>query len=296
MAPAVVADVDVLPNDPTSQAAPTSGSRTTTTPALFSLANKTIAITGGGRGLGLTLALAVVEARGSVACLDILDAPAASEWASLQKLAVANSLHLTYHKCDVTNEQEVAEVIEAVAAAGDARGSLFWGCIACAGIQQQLPALEYPAADFDRILRVNVTGVFNTCKYTARVLKESRRPGSIVIISSMSGNIANRGLSCTAYNSSKAAVQQLCRSVAQEWGQYGIRVNTLSPGYIRTAMTDQLLIENPEVEKTWMAGALLGRLGVPEDFKAPAVFLLSEGASFVHGADLRVDGGHCASA
>lgn len=61
-------------------------------------------------------------------------------------------------------------------------------------------------------------------------------------------------------------------------------------------MTDQLLIENPEVEKTWMAGALLGRLGAPEDFKAPAVFLLSEGASFVHGSDLRVDGGHCASA
>jgi NAD(P)-dependent dehydrogenase (short-subunit alcohol dehydrogenase family) len=88
----------------------------------------------------------------------------------------------------------------------------------------------------------------------------------------------------------------MCRSVAQEWGQYGIRVNTLSPGYIRTAMTDQLLQENPEVEKTWMAGALLGRLGAPEDFKAPAVFLLSEGASFVHGTDLRVDGGHCASA
>lgn len=105
-----------------------------------------------------------------------------------------------------------------------------------------------------------------------------------------------QGLSCTAYNSSKAAVQQMCRSVAQEWGQYGIRVNTLSPGYIRTAMTDQLLQENPEVEKTWMAGALLGRLGAPEDFKAPAVFLLSEGASFVHGTDLRVDGGHCASA
>ena len=61
-------------------------------------------------------------------------------------------------------------------------------------------------------------------------------------------------------------------------------------------MTDQLLKENPEVEKTWMAGALLGRLGAPEDFKAPAVFLLSEGAAFVHGADLRVDGGHCASA
>ena len=97
-------------------------------------------------------------------------------------------------------------------------------------------------------------------------------------------------------NSSKAAVQQLCRSVAQEWGQYGIRVNTLSPGYIRTAMTDALLATNPDLEKIWMAGALLGRLGAPEDFKAPAVFLLSQGSSFMTGADLRVDGGHCASA
>jgi NAD(P)-dependent dehydrogenase (short-subunit alcohol dehydrogenase family) len=88
----------------------------------------------------------------------------------------------------------------------------------------------------------------------------------------------------------------MCRSLAQEWGQHGIRVNTLSPGYIRTKMTDALLQAEPEVEEKWMAGALLGRLGVPDDFKAPAVFLLSSGSMFMTGADLRVDGGHCASA
>ena len=81
-----------------------------------------------------------------------------------------------------------------------------------------------------------------------------------------------------------------------EWGRYGIRVNSLSPGYIRTAMTDQLLAEKPEIENVWMAGAMLGRLGSVEDFKAPAVYLLADGASFMTGADLRVDGGHCASA
>ena len=81
-----------------------------------------------------------------------------------------------------------------------------------------------------------------------------------------------------------------------EWGHYGIRVNSLSPGYIRTAMTDQLLAEKPEIEKLWMAGALLGRLGSVEDFKAPVVYLLADGSSFMTGADLRVDGGHCASA
>lgn len=124
----------------------------------------------------------------------------------------------------------------------------------------------------------------------------------------------SQGLTCTAYNSSKAAVHQMCRSVAQEWGQYDIRVNTLSAGvkdpeilinglasltreqYIRTAMTDALLKEKPEVEETWMRGALLNRLGAPEDFKAPTVYMLADGSAFMTGADLRVDGGHCASA
>ncbi|WZH50396.1 hypothetical protein QYS62_011640 [Fusarium acuminatum] len=293
MAPAIISDIELPANVPESMETPASKASTY---KLFSLENKTVAITGGARGLGITLAIAVVEAGGSVACLDILEKPSPSEWAQLNKIATANKASVSYRKCDVTDEHSVETAMKEIAAEADKAGAPFWGTIACAGIQQQIAALDYPAADFDRVLRVNVTGVFNTCKYAARILREKNSSGSIVIIGSMSGNIANRGLSCTAYNSSKAAVQQMCRSVAQEWGQYGIRVNTLSPGYIRTAMTDQLLQEDPEVEKTWMAGALLGRLGAPEDFKAPAVFLLSEGASFVHGTDLRVDGGHCASA
>jgi NAD(P)-dependent dehydrogenase (short-subunit alcohol dehydrogenase family) len=69
-----------------------------------------------------------------------------------------------------------------------------------------------------------------------------------------------------------------------------------SKQYIRTPMTDQLLAERPDLEQIWKGGALLGRFGTPEDLKLPAVFLLSEGAAFMHGSDLRVDGGHCASA
>ncbi|KAM0433325.1 hypothetical protein ACHAPT_004201 [Fusarium lateritium] len=255
MTPAIVSDIELPAQVPETKATPTSK---TSTPKLFSLAGKTVAITGGARGLGITLAIAVVEAGGSVACLDILDEPSPTEWTQLSKIAAANKSSVSYRKCDVTDETSVESIFKAVAIDADKAGAPFWGAIACAGIQQQMPAIDYPAADFDRILRVNVTGVFNTCKYAARALRERNSPGSIVIISSMSGNIANR--------------------------------------YIRTAMTDQLLAENPDVEKTWMAGALLGRLGAPEDFKAPAVFLLSEGASFVHGTDLRVDGGHCASA
>ncbi|KAH6853134.1 D-arabinitol 2-dehydrogenase [Chaetomium sp. MPI-CAGE-AT-0009] len=264
--------------------------------APFSLANKTVAITGGGRGLGITLAGAVLEAGGSVACLDILPEPAADEWAALQKIAKASNLGLSYRRVDVTDEEALATIFDEIDIEAAAQGSPFYGCVACAGIQQKVPAIEYPAADFERIQRVNVTGVFLTAKHTARILVKNGVHGSIVLIASMSGQIANRGLTCTAYNTSKAAVQQMCRSLAQEWGQYGIRVNTLSPGYIRTAMTDELLATAPELEKIWMAGALLNRLGTPEDFKAPAVFLLGTGSSFMTGADLRVDGGHCASA
>ncbi|KAG6023389.1 hypothetical protein E4U19_004424 [Claviceps sp. Clav32 group G5] len=266
------------------------------TPDLLSLAGKTVVITGAARGIGITLAMGIVEASGSVACLDVLEAPVHTEWIKLLHLASLHGVAATYHHCDVTDEHAVEIVMDAVAANAETLGCPFWGTIACAGIQQTIAALEYPMVDFERILRVNVTGVFNTCKYAARILHRETRAGSIVIIASMSGNIANRGLYCTAYNTSKAAVQQMCRSLAQEWGQYGIRVNSLSPGYIMTPMTDKLLVENPEIEQTWRGGALLGRFGIPEDLKLPAVFLLSEGAAFVHGSDLRVDGGHCASA
>lgn len=189
MAPAVVSDVELpahIPESHETQAANAS------TYKLFSLEGKTVAITGGGRGLGITLAIAVVEAGGNVACLDILDAPSPNEWAQLNQLARANRRFVSYHKCDVTSEESVEKTLADIAAEADKLNAPFWGAIACAGIQQQIPALDYPAADFDRILRVNVTGVFNTCKYAARVLKEQKTAGSIVIISSMSGNVANR--------------------------------------------------------------------------------------------------------
>ncbi|KAH8765581.1 short chain dehydrogenase [Diaporthe sp. PMI_573] len=287
-----IADLKLPADVPESRLTPANVSHT----ALFSLSGKTIAITGGGRGVGITLAAAVLEAGGNVACLDILETPAAEEWAAIEKTAKTSGLKLSYRRVDITDEENLSNILNEVEREGREAGAPFYGTIACAGIQQKTPAVDYPKSDFERMMSVNVTGTFLTAKHTARILIKTGVQGSIVMIASMSGDIANRGLTCSAYNSSKAAVQQLCRSVAQEWGQYGIRVNTLSPGYIRTAMTDALLATNPELEKIWMAGALLGRLGAPEDFKAPAVFLLSQGSSFMTGADLRVDGGHCASA
>ncbi|KAL3476984.1 hypothetical protein BJX99DRAFT_257886 [Aspergillus californicus] len=282
----------VLPPTPSTTTTP----QTPTGPSLFTLTNRTIAITGGGRGLGIVLATAVLEAGGDVACLDLLPVPAGEEWIAVQKLAAAHGLQATYTQCDITDEAATQAALDNIAAVGVERGMPLRGAITCAGIQQMVPALEYPVEMYRKMLDVNVVGTFIPAKHCARIFKEQGTAGSIVMIASMSGQVANRGLTCTAYNSSKAAVHQMCRSVAQEWGQYGIRVNTLSAGYIRTAMTDALLLAKPEVEETWMRGALLGRLGVPGDFKAPTVYMLADGSGFMTGADLRVDGGHCASA
>lgn len=163
-----------------------------TVPDLLSLRGKTIAITGGSRGLGMAIAYAVVESGAHVACIDILPSPSEPEWFGLLKLCKLSNLSATYHKCDVTNEGEVEQVIGDIEKLAEENGAPFSGMVTCAGIQQKVPALEYNPQDFERILRVNVAGSFLTAKWTARNFVEKKRPGSIVLIASMSGQIANR--------------------------------------------------------------------------------------------------------
>ena len=96
------------------------------------------------------------------------------------------------------------------------------------------------------------------------------------------------------YNASKAAVIQLGRNLAAEWGPHGIRVNTISPGYIVTDMVRALFDRFPEREAEWPRQNMLGKLSAPEDYRGAAIFLLSDASRFMTGADLRIDGGHTA--
>lgn len=162
------------------------------TQSLFSLSGKTIIITGGGRGLGITLAAAVLEAGGCAACVDILPAPAATEWNNLRILAKKSNLQVTYRRCDITAELELSDCFDQIAAESTLAGAPLGGTIACAGIQQKEPAIEYPVDGFRRIMDVNVTGTFLTIKHSARIFKAEGTKGSIVMIASMSGQVANR--------------------------------------------------------------------------------------------------------
>ncbi|KAK5142784.1 hypothetical protein LTR32_004940 [Rachicladosporium monterosium] len=142
--------------------------------------------------------------------------------------------------------------------------------------------------------RVNITGVFMTAQAVAKEMIRHGRGGSIAIIASMSGTVANRGLICSAYNASKAGLIQLARNLASEWGPHGIRVNTLSPGYIVTAMVEALFEQYPERRRDWPTQNMLGKLSKPEEYRGAAVFLISDASSFMTGSDMRIDGGHAA--
>ncbi|CAK7265447.1 Exopolyphosphatase [Sporothrix epigloea] len=272
------------------QVAPLAGISTPVLPE-FSLKDRVIVVSGAARGLGLVQAEALLEAGARVHALDILPEPSAEFAVVAQRAETELGTSLTYHCINVREEQKLNDLIKAIA---DKYGRID-GLIAAAAIQQETPALEHSAADFDKIMGVNVTGVFLTAQAVARqMVRLGRKGGSLVLVASMSGTVANRGLICPAYNSSKAAVIQLGRNLASEWGEYGIRVNTISPGYIVTAMTEMFFEKFPERRTEWANGNMLGRMSTPNEYRGAAVFLLSDASSFMTGSDLRIDGGHCA--
>ena len=133
------------------------------------------------------------------------------------------------------------------------------------------------------MIEVNYTGVFMAATSVARRMREYHCPGSMIFIASMSGFVANKGLITPVYNSSKAAVIQLGRNLAMEWGKEGIRVNSLCPGHIITPMVQKNFEDDPSLKGTWEKENMLGRLSTPEEYRGAALFLLSDASSFMTG-------------
>lgn len=272
-----------------------------------------ILITGGGRGLGLTQGEALAAAGATVYALDVHSA-APTEFTRAASLLPAGGGQLHYLPLDVRDNLALTAAVRGVA---DAEGRID-GLIAAAGVLEEVDALRCTKEQFDRIMGINVTGVFLSAQACAREMVrlaeqrgEEKAGGSIVLVASMSGVVANRvclpahlpfffsvltqqqGVPMAAYNTSKSAVHQLSRNLAAEWGvPHGIRVNTLSPGYIATKMVENLFERYPERRQLWSQQNMLGRISSPDEYKGVAVFLMSEASSFMTGADLMVDGGH----
>jgi NAD(P)-dependent dehydrogenase (short-subunit alcohol dehydrogenase family) len=248
---------------------------------LFRLDDQVALVTGAGSGIGQRLAVGLAEAGAAVACFDL---PGTAGLAQTVERIEATGARALATPGDVTNPAALAA---AVAAVEQQLGALSIA-INCAGIANAAPAETMPRDQWQRMFDVNLSGIFFSCQAEAAVML-ARKRGAIVNIASMSGSIVNRGLLQAHYNSSKAAVIHLTKSLAMEWCDRGVRVNAISPGYTATPMNTRP--EVAEQRKQFEADTPMGRMASVDELVGPAVFLTSSASSFCTGVDLLVDGG-----
>jgi len=157
-----------------------------------------------------------------------------------------------------------------------------------AGMGRHSPSLETSTEDFDEVMDVNLRGAYFLTQAVARGLIKAKKPGSLINISSQMGHVG--GVDRAVYSASKHAVEGFTKAMAIEWGVHQIRVNTICPTFIRTALT-QSTFDNPE-RKKWIEEKIkLGRAGEVEDIMGAVVFLASEASGMITGSALMIDGG-----
>jgi len=248
---------------------------------VFQLDGEVALVTGAGSGIGQAIAIGLAEAGADVACFGHSSKGGLQETAERIMSLGRRALVLTG---TVTSGTDLGGAIERI----EAEFGPLSVAVNNAGIAGAEAAETMSLETWKKIYSVNVDGVFLSCQAEARVMLP-RGKGSIINVASMSGSIVNRGLTQAHYNSSKAAVIHMSKSLAMEWAGHGLRVNVVSPGYTLTPMN-----KRPEVAeqvKIFERDTPMGRMAAPEEMVGPAIFLASRAASFVTGIDLIVDGG-----
>lgn len=265
----------------------------------FRLDNRLAIVTGGSGGLASVISKALLAQGASIALVDMVQdrvdksAEELAEWGSFNQIplsTVQGVKKISSWQCNVADDAEVTKVFNDVNLKHQAVADLL---IHTAGFCQNIDALDYPAKNAQNLVNVNLMGSLYCSQAIARNLVAARRPGSLILVGSMSGVIVNDPQPQCAYNMSKAGVIHLVKSLACEWAKYDIRVNALSPGYIATPLTKQVLAGNEELKNSWESRVPLKRMADPKEFVGTILYLANtEASSYTTGENIMVDGGY----
>jgi 2-deoxy-D-gluconate 3-dehydrogenase len=243
----------------------------------FDLTGKFAAVTGGGRGLGLGISNALLDAGADVIVFGRTPVPT-----ELIEHAADLRREVRFVELDLADSGAIATAVQRVLATQQVDI-----LVNNAGTQDRYPAVDFPLEAWDAVLDINLRAVFQLCQLFGRPMLE-RGEGKIVNLASLLS--FQGGMSVPAYAASKGAVAQLTKALCNEWSSRGINVNAVAPGYMDTDMNTALLADPVRMEQL-TTRIPAGRWGQPEDIGNVVVFLASRAAGYVHGQVLAVDGG-----
>ncbi|MCM3733241.1 glucose 1-dehydrogenase [Fictibacillus nanhaiensis] len=245
----------------------------------FSLKGKTALVTGAGRGIGRAIAIGYAEAGADVVIVSRTQSDLEEVADQIQQ---AGGKAYTF-EADVTNKRHIETIFEKL----DTQNVKIDILVNNAGMNIRSKALEVSDEEWDTIMNTNLRSAFWFSQKAGERMKENRG-GKIITISSVAGHVALR--TGVVYASTKAAIIQMTKNLALEWGQYGINVNSIGPWYFNTPLTEKLLSDKDYLNDI-LAVTPQKRVGELPDLVGPAVFLASDAASYVNGQTLFVDGG-----
>jgi NAD(P)-dependent dehydrogenase (short-subunit alcohol dehydrogenase family) len=244
---------------------------------MFSLLNKVAIVTGAARGIGQAIAIELAKAGADVVVSDII--PGDETLAKIKAL----KRKAIYVKTDVTNKKDIDKLITESMKNFKKIDIL----VNNAGVFISEPTLNVSEESWNKTININLRGYFLCSQAVAKHMIKNKK-GSIINIASVAG--LSGYAQAAAYCASKGGIINLVNSLCAEWGKYGIRVNTICPGVIETQMTNDLL-KDKKLKQQMLSKIPLARTGKPEDIAGAVVFLASDAASYITGAELVIDGG-----
>ena len=246
------------------------------------LEGKTVLVTGGTSGIGRASSKIIASEGAKVIIVDVQDEQGEQTVSAIQ----ADGGYAEYHHADVANYDEVRKVITGIA---NSHGKLD-GALNNAGIEgPAVKILDYSIEDWERVMRVNLTGVFVCMKCEVEQMTKQDTGGSIVSTASVAGLVGLPGAS--SYNSAKHGGVGLTKTVALEYAASNLRVNAVCPGFIETPMLERVTDASEKIRNKLIGQVPMRRVATPDEIGNAVSWLLSEKSSYVTGVSLPVDGG-----